>query len=71
MSNKKNYNRLKVVLTEKKQSSRELAKKLNCSESTVSRWCTNDVQPNLETLYKISQFLNIETRDLISINRNI
>lgn len=71
MSSKKNYNRIKVVLTEKNKSSRELARQLSCSETTVSRWCTNDVQPNLETLHKIALFLKIEARELISNNKDV
>ena len=71
MASKKSYNRIKVLLTEKNKSSRELAKQLNCSETTVSRWCTNDVQPNLETFHKIALFLKIETRELISLNKDI
>lgn len=71
MLSKKKYNRIKIVLIEKEKSSRELAKVLDCSETTVSRWCTNIAQPNLDTLYKISLFLKVEIRELISINRNI
>lgn len=71
MSVKKNYNRIKVVLAEKNTSNRQLANELNYSETTVSKWCTNDAQPNLETIFKIAFYLKIEAKDLIAKNSNI
>lgn len=59
-----NYNRIKAVLAEKSISSKKLAKHLDKTESTVSRWCTNDVQPSVEVFYQISQFLGVDIRDL-------
>jgi transcriptional regulator with XRE-family HTH domain len=35
------------------------------TKATVSRWCTNDAQPSLETLYEISKFLKVDMRELI------
>lgn len=58
-------NRIKVILAEKNVSSKELAKHLDKTEPTVSRWVTNDVQPSLETLYEIAQFLKVDIRELI------
>jgi transcriptional regulator with XRE-family HTH domain len=52
---KHNYNRIKAVLAEKNFTSKELAQRLNKSETTVSRWCTNDIQPSIETLIPDSQ----------------
>ncbi len=40
---KLNLNRLKSVLAEKNKTSKELAAHLGKTESTVSRWCTNEV----------------------------
>ena len=54
---KKAINRLKVVLAEKNLTSKWLAEKLGKNEATISRWCTNDVQPTLNTLDKISKLL--------------
>ena len=68
---KKNYNRIKVVLAEKNKSNKQLAIDLNYSETTISRWCTNDAQPNLETLFKIALYLNVEAKELISKNIDI
>lgn len=64
MMNKINYNRIKAVLAEKNVSSKDLAKHLSKTESTVSRWCTNDVQPSVEAFYQIANYLNVDIRDL-------
>lgn len=63
---KKAINRLKVVLVEKNLSSKWLAEQLGRNEATVSRWCTNDVQPNLKTLVKISEILGVNLTDLLN-----
>jgi transcriptional regulator with XRE-family HTH domain len=65
MMDKINYNRIKAVLAEKNVSSKTLAKHLGKTESTVSRWCTNDVQPAIEVFYQIAQFLDVDIRDLL------
>jgi len=59
-------NRIKVVLAEKNRASKELAKYLGKTESTVSRWNTNEIQPSLETLYEISKYLKVDIRDLLN-----
>ncbi|MAN28572.1 MULTISPECIES: helix-turn-helix transcriptional regulator [Mesonia] len=64
MREKINYNRIKAVLAEKSVSSKELAKHLSKTESTVSRWCTNDVQPSVEVFYQIAKFLEVDIREL-------
>lgn len=63
--NKKAINRLKVVLVEHGKTNKWLADKLDKNETTVSRWCTNEVQPSLETLIQISELLNIDVKELI------
>ena len=65
---KKAINRLKVVLAEKNLTSKWLAEKLGKNEATISRWCTNDVQPTLNTLDEISKLLNISISELINDN---
>ncbi|MCF2218068.1 MULTISPECIES: helix-turn-helix transcriptional regulator [Chryseobacterium] len=62
---KVNLNRIKSVLVEKNKTSKELARHLGKTESTVSRWCTNEVQPSVETLYEISKFLKVDIRELL------
>ncbi len=59
-------NRLKIVLTEQSKTSKWLAKELGKSESTVSRWCTNEVQPSVETLAEIAELLKIDVRELLN-----
>lgn len=59
-------NRLKVVLAEKKRTNKWLCEQLNVNPSTVSKWCTNSSQPDLETLVKISHLLDVELGDLIN-----
>lgn len=63
--NKLQLNRIKSVLAEQNKSSRDLAKKLNKTETTVSRWCTNEVQSSIETLHEIAKFLKVDIRELL------
>ncbi|MEX0981054.1 MAG: helix-turn-helix transcriptional regulator [Bacteroidales bacterium] len=59
-------NRIKVVLVERSKSSKWLAEKLRKNESTVSRWCTNNTQPSIDTLSDIADLLNVDIKDLLS-----
>ena len=61
----KDINRLKVVLAEKKRTNKWLAEQLRKDPGTVSKWCTNTMQPNLETLVEIAKVLEVETKDLL------
>lgn len=65
MTKKINYNRIKAVLAEKNVSSKDLAKHLGKTESTVSRWCTNDVQPSIDVFHQIADFLDVDIRELL------
>lgn len=67
----KDLNRLKVVLAEKKITNRQLAEKLGKDEATISKWCTNNLQPNLEMLIKIAQILEVEVQELIRVPNKI
>ena len=58
-------NRIKIALAENNKTGKWLAKMLGKNESTVSRWCTNEVQPSLETLLQIARILDIDIRDLL------
>ncbi|MBO5594331.1 MAG: helix-turn-helix transcriptional regulator [Bacteroidaceae bacterium] len=62
----RDLNRLKVVLVEKKRTSRWLAEQLGKNTSTVSKWCTNSAQPDLQTLDKIADLLDCDTRTLLT-----
>lgn len=61
----KDINRLKVVLAEKKRTNKWLAEQLRKDPGTVSKWCTNTMQPNLETLVEIAKILEVDTKDLL------
>ena len=60
----KDINRLKVVLAEKKKTNKWLSDKLSKDPATVSKWCTNTLQPNVETLVDIAKLLDVEIQDL-------
>lgn len=62
-------NRLKVVLVEKKKTGKWLAEQLGVSVTTTSRWCSNASQPDLYTLNKIAQMLDVSVFKLI-VNKN-
>ncbi|WP_042371600.1 helix-turn-helix transcriptional regulator [Bacteroides neonati] len=59
-------NRLKIVLVEQGRSGKWLSEKLGKDTSTVSKWCSNKIQPSLETLDKIATILGIDRRELIN-----
>lgn len=59
-------NRIKIALVEKKKTSKWLAEQLGKNPATVSKWCTNTSQPNLKTLAKIAELLNMDIRKLIN-----
>ena len=61
----RDINRLKVVLVEKKRTNKWLAEQFGVATSTVSKWCTNVCQPNLETLLQISECLGVKAQKLL------
>lgn len=61
----KDLNRLKVVLAEKKKTNKWLAEQLGKDPATISKWCTNSAQPNLENLVEIAKYLEVTVNDLI------
>ena len=62
----KDLNRLKVVLAEKKRTNKWLAEQLGKNVTTVSKWCTNTSQPDLQTLDKIASLLECYKKYLIN-----
>lgn len=61
-----NLNRIKVVLVEKQKTGKWLAEQLGKSNCTISKWCSNTIQPDLQTLDKISQLLEVDRRELLT-----
>ena len=62
---KGDINRLKIVLVEQKRTAKWLAEQVGRDPATVSKWCTNIVQPTLETLRQVAFILDVDIRDLI------
>ena len=67
---KTDYNRIKIVLVEKKRTGKWLAEQLDKDPATISKWCSNSSQPSLSTLNQIACILNIDVRDLINVQAN-
>ena len=57
-------NRLKLLLVEKKKTSKWLSGQLGITPSTVSKWCTNTSQPDMGTLARISKLLEVSVEEL-------
>lgn len=61
-----NLNRIKVVLVEKGKTGKWLAEGIGKTPCTVSKWCSNSIQPDLKTLDRIAQLLNVNITELIN-----
>ncbi|MCO6492483.1 MAG: helix-turn-helix transcriptional regulator [Phaeodactylibacter sp.] len=61
----KKYNRIKAVLKQKKRTGKWLAAQLGVDESTVSRWCRNFQQPNVQTLFEMAELLGVKPGELL------
>ncbi len=64
-------NRIKVALVENGKTGKWLAEQVGKNEATVSRWCSNKMQPSLDMLVRIAELLDIETKDLINIRKEV
>lgn len=65
MQMKKNLNRIKAVLADAGQTNKWLADQLGKDPVTISKWCTNTTQPDLQTLSKIAEVLGVNIRELL------
>lgn len=61
-------NQLKIVLAKKKRTNKWLAEQLGVNQTTVSKWCTNTTQPDLQTLKRITELLKVNIQDLINFS---
>jgi len=68
---KQAYNRIKAVLAEKGKTNNWLAEKLDMNRTTVSKWCRNEMQPRVETLFLVAEALNVNVRELLVSTKNI
>lgn len=61
-------NQLKLLLVKKKKTNKWLAEQLNVNQTTVSKWCTNTSQPDLATLKRISELLDVNVSEIINFD---
>lgn len=59
------FNRLKAVLAEQNKTNNWLADELKMNRTTISKWCRNEMQPRVDTLFQIAAVLNIDVRELL------
>lgn len=64
----KDINRIKLVLVEKKKTNKWLAEKLGKDQTTISKWCTNSSQPDINNLIKISKLLEVDVSELLRMD---
>ena len=58
-------NRIKLVLVEKKRTSKWLSEQMGVNPSTVSKWCTNTSQPDITSLLRIADLLEVDIKELL------
>lgn len=58
------FNRIKAVLAEKEKTNNWLADQLEMNCTTVSKWCRNEMQPRVKTLFQIVKVIDLEVREL-------
>lgn len=61
-----NLNRIKVVLVEKGKTGKWLAEEIGKTPCTVSKWCSNSIQPDLQTLDMIAKLLGVDAKELLN-----
>ena len=59
-------NRIKGALADAGKTNLWLAEQVGRDPVTVSKWCTNTSQPDLQTLAKIADALKVDMRDLLT-----
>jgi len=60
------YNRIKAVLAEQGKTNNWLADQLEMNRTTVSKWCRNEMQPRIQTLFQIANVLDVDVRTLLN-----
>ena len=65
----KQLNRIKVVLVEQNKTAKWLSEQIVKNVCSVSRWCTNSAQPDLDTLFRIAEILNVDVRELLYVEK--
>lgn len=62
----KEINRLRIILTEKNKTGKWLAEQLGKDPSTISKRCSNSSQPQLDTVIRIAELLEVDIKELIN-----
>jgi transcriptional regulator with XRE-family HTH domain len=57
--------RIKQLLVKRKRYQRDLARKLDVSDTIVSLWCSNKITPSTKHLNQIADYLKVKVKDLI------
>ena len=60
------YNKIRVVLADQEKTIKWLANQINKKPNTVSLWCRNEIQPSIETFYKVAKILKVDIYDLLN-----
>ena len=66
----KDINRIKVVLVEQKRTGKWLAEQMGKDQATVSKWWANTSQPDLPTLTKVAEILNVDIKELLNSTKS-
>lgn len=61
----KDMNRIKVMFVDKKRTNKWFAEQLGKVPATVSKWCTNTIQPSFDTLLRIAELLDVQIQELV------
>lgn len=64
-------NRIKEILKSKGIKQTWLSDKLDKSYNMINSYVQNRRQPSIEDLYKISEILEVDVKDLLVSNKNI
>ena len=64
----KDLNTLKLLFVEKKSTAVWHVSELGVSPVTVSKWCSQKTQPDLKTLSRIAELLEVDKRELLTEN---
>ena len=54
---------MKIILAEKNKTGKWLAEQLGKDPSTVSKWCSNSSQPQLDTVIRIAELLDVDIKE--------
>lgn len=64
----KELNLLKLWLVKRKKTGKWLAEQLGKDQTTISKWCTNSNQPDIESIMRTAKLLAVDINDLLISN---